>query len=175
MVEDNFREVMRILESRKRTDLPPLSLPLQDMDYAQTGASVGKRINPFFRVEMEHSGIDLIARQGEPVYAAADGRVVDVFRGKGRGNVVIVDHGNGYETHYGFVTGVTVSRGQTVKRGTKLGAVGISRGSYAPHLHFEVFKDGKAVDPVDYFFASVSPEEYTRMLYYSASTMQSMD
>ena len=169
-VEENFQEVMRLLEERKASELPPLSLPLQEMDYTQTGASVGKKVNPLLQIEAEHEGIDLIARQGEAVYATAAGTVQDVVRGsKSRGNVVILDHGNGYQSRYCFLTGVTVSRGQ------KLGAVGIARGSYAPHLHYELSRDGKVLDPVHYFLADVTPQDYARMMYFAATSMQSMD
>jgi murein DD-endopeptidase MepM/ murein hydrolase activator NlpD len=175
-VEDNFQEVMLALEGRKAAALPPLSLPLRDMDYTQTGASVGRKINPIFQVEADHNGIDLIARQGEPVYATGAGTVKEVVHGsKGHGNVVVIDHGNGYESHYAFLTGITVSRGEKVTAGKKIGAVGTARGSFAPHLHYEVFRDGKVLDPVHLFFASVSPEEYARMMYFAATSMQSMD
>ena len=175
-VEENFREVMRLVEERPSAGLPPLSLPLQDMDYMQTGASVGRKLNPIFQVEAEHKGIDLIARQGEPVFATAAGTVKEVVRGgKSRGNCVVIDHGNGYESRYAFLTGVTAVRGKKVARGERIGAVGMARGSFAPHLHYELYRDGAVVDPVHYFAASVTPEHYARMLYFTATSMQSMD
>lgn len=174
-VEENFQEVMRLLEERPVASMP-LSLPLKDMDYTQTGASVGRKINPIFKVEADHDGIDLIARQGEPVYATASGTVREVVHGsKGHGNVVVIDHGNGCESHYAFLTGITVSPGERVSVGKKIGAVGTARGSFAPHLHYEVYRDGKPQDPVHRFFASVTPESYARMMYFAATSMQSMD
>jgi len=173
-IEENMRHVTRHLEDKK--DLPPMSLPIVGMTYAQIGASVGMKTNPFLKVESQHSGLDIIVHQGEPVVATADGKVVDVIRsGKGLGNVVTIDHGNGYVTRYGFLSDITVSRGQNVKRGRRIGKVGITRTSFAPHLHYEVLKDGIAVDPVHCFAASVTPYEYANMLYLSASTGQSME
>ena len=175
-VEDNFREVMRLLEERQGAGLPPLSLPLPDMDYTQTGASVGKKINPIFQTEAEHKGIDLIARQGEPVFATGAGTVKEVVHGsKGRGGLVVIDHGGGYESRYAFLNGVTVTRGKKVAAGEKIGAVGLARSSFAPHLHYELYRDGVVVDPVHYFAASVTPEVYARMLYFAATSMKSMD
>lgn len=175
-VSGNLREIMRICSEKGAGALPPMSLPLENMDYAQTGASTGKKLNPFYKVEMEHNGLDLITFEGDVVYAAADGTVSGVVRSsKGLGNVVTIDHGNGYETSYAFLTNIVVSKGQRVKKGKKLGEVGISRTSFVPHLHYEVSRNGENVDPVNYMFASVSPYEYVNMLYLSASIGQSLD
>jgi hypothetical protein len=76
---------------------------------------------------------------------------------------------------YALLGDISVSQGRTVKRGQKIGTVGISSTTYAPHLHYEVLKDGKVLDPVHFLFASVDPDEYAKMLYMSVSTRQSMD
>ena len=95
-VEANFRRVMEALSDRK-ADLPPMTNPLAGFSYARTGASVGDRINPFYKVKVFHGGLDLISQQGESVVAAADGVVKEVTHStKGLGNVVTIDHGNGY-------------------------------------------------------------------------------
>ena len=174
-VEENFREIYRLMEARKDS-IPPLSLPLKGMSSAQTGASVGLKHNPLYKVDMQHTGIDLVAPQGSPVYAAADGVVRDIVTSSKRlGNIVEIDHKNGYVTRYALLGDISVSRGRTVKRGQKIGTVGISSTTFAPHLHYEVLKDGKTLDPVNFLFASVSPEDYAKMLYMSVSTRQSMD
>ena len=142
----------------------------------QTGASVGLKHNPVYKVEMHHEGIDLIAPQGEPVYAVADGTVRDVLRSrKGLGNIVEIDHGSGYVTRYALLGDISVVRGRSVKRGQQVGTVGISAGAFAPHLHYEVLRNGEIQDPVNYLFASVTPDEYAKMLYMSVSTAQSLD
>ncbi|MBP5486327.1 MAG: M23 family metallopeptidase [Bacteroidales bacterium] len=173
-VEDNFKFIMdRLGEDGK---LPPLTNPLHDFSYARTGASVGEKINPFYKVAVVHGGLDLISQQGDPVYAAADGTVKDVEHStKGLGNVVTIDHGNGYLTRYAHLENTRVSRGQKVARGKQIGQVGMSGNSFAPHLHYEVIKDTSKVDPLNYFFASVSPEDYIGMVFMSYNTGQSMD
>jgi murein DD-endopeptidase MepM/ murein hydrolase activator NlpD len=147
------------------------------MSYSRTGASIGNKINPLMKVEVFHSGIDLVARQGETVYAAADGVVSNVVRSSaGLGNIVEIDHGNGYVSRYALLgDNIPVSRGMRIKAGRKIGYVGISRGSFAPHLHYEILYKGEALDPVNFLFASISPDEYANMLFMSVSTGQSLD
>ena len=125
---------------------------------------------------MQHDGVDLVVPQGSVVRAAADGVVRNVVRsGKGLGNVVEIDHRTGYVTRYTLLGDISVSQGRTVKRGQKVGTVGISSTTFAPHLHYEVLHDGKVMDPVRFLFASVTPDEYAKMLYMSVTTRQSLD
>jgi murein DD-endopeptidase MepM/ murein hydrolase activator NlpD len=173
-VEDNFKFIMDKLEGDGK--LPPLTNPLHDFSYARTGASVGEKINPFYKVAVFHGGLDLISQQGDAVYATADGTVKDVEHStKGLGNVVTIDHGNGYLTRYAHLENTKVSRGQKVARGKQIGQVGMSGNSFAPHLHYEVVRDTAKVDPLNCFFASVSPEDYIGMVFMSYNTGQSMD
>lgn len=174
-VEENFKDIYRIMVQR-RDSLAPLTLPLEGMSYVQTGASVGPKHNPLYKVEVQHDGIDLVAPQGSPVFASADGVVRQVIRSnKGLGNIVEIDHRNGYVTRYALLGDISVSQGRTVKRGQKIGTVGISSTTFAPHLHYEVLRDGNVLDPVHFLFASVGPDEYAKMLYMSVSTRQSLD
>lgn len=174
-VEANFRSIMKAVTDSGFV-MPPLTHPLETFSYAQTGASIGNRINPFYKVSMTHNGLDLIAPAGEPVYAAADGVIKDVITSKkGLGNVVVIDHGNGYQTRYAHLADVVARKGRKVKKGTRIGNVGVSGNSFAPHLHYEVHRDTLVLDPVHYLFASVSPEEYLNMVIMSVSTGQSMD
>lgn len=174
-IEDNFRKVIEMVQDEE-FKAPPMANPLRDFSFAQTGASTGERINPFYKVKIMHNGLDLIAPAGDPVYAAADGVVSSVTRSrKGLGNVVSIDHGNGYVTRYAHLADMEVVKGRKVKKGTRIGYVGVSGNSFAPHLHYEVIRDTVVVDPVNHFFASVTPDEYVNMLIMSASTGQSMD
>jgi len=174
-VDDNFAQIFSLLEKR-RDSIPPLSLPLKDMSYVQTGASVGLKHNPVHKFELPHEGIDFVAPQGVPVYAAADGVVTRVVRSrKGLGNTVEIDHRNGYVTRYCLLGEVSAVKGRFVRRGQKIGTVGISASVTAPHLHYEVWRDTTVQNPVHYLFTSISPEDYSRMLYMSVSTTQSMD
>jgi len=173
-VDECFAEIFQALEER-RDSIPPLSHPLPDISYVQTGASVGLKHNAIYKVEMRHDGIDFIAPQGTPVYAAADGVVTQVVQSRrGMGNTVTIDHGNGYVTRYCILGDLTAKKGK-IRRGQQVGTVGITTLMPAPHLHYEVLHQGVVQDPVNYLFASVSPEEYAKMLFLSVSTVQSLD
>jgi hypothetical protein len=174
-IEENFRLAMAAVRDSGFV-MPPMTNPLNDYTFAQTGASVGSRMNPFYKVPMQHNGLDMLAHSGEPVHAAADGVVKEVIKArKGLGNVVVIDHGGGYLTRYAHLADMQVSRGRKVKRGTCIGYVGVSGTSFAPHLHYEVLRDTVVLDPINHLFASVTPEEYMNMMVMSISTGQSLD
>lgn len=174
-VESNFLKVLEIIGEDDFT-MPPMTNPLKEFTFAQTGASVGDKINPFYKVPMKHNGLDIIAPAGEPVHAVADGVVTDVIKSrKGLGNVVVISHGNGYKTRYAHLADIETRKGRKVRRGTRIGYVGVSGNSFAPHLHYEVLRDTLVLDPVNHFFASVTPEEYMNMLIMSVTTGQSME
>lgn len=174
-VEDNFRRIMEVI-GEEDFNMPPMKNPMEDFTFAQTGASVGDKINPFYKVPMKHNGLDLISSAGKPVYAVADGVVKDVIKSrKGLGNVVVIEHKNGYVTRYAHLADIETRKGRKVKMGTRIGYVGVSGNSFAPHLHYEVLRDTLVLDPVNHVFASVTPEEYVNMLIMSVTTGQSMD
>ena len=174
-VEKDLQRVTEVLE-KGRGSLPPLSSPLESFSSAKAGASVGEKINPFYKVPAKHMGLDMISPQGTEVFATADGVVKEVSKsGKGLGNVVSIDHGNGYVTRYAHLDDIKVSSGQRVRKGKLIGHVGMSGNSFAPHLHYEVLKDTVRIDPLNCFFASVDPEEYVGILFMSANTAQSLD
>ena len=173
-VEGAFLEVFGRL-ARKDT-IPPFASPLGEVSYVRIGASTGMRYSPYYKVSTRHDGLDIIASQGDPVYASEDGTVQAVLRSsKGLGHQVTINHGNGYITRYCQLSGINVSKGQKVRRGQKIAEVGISGNSYAPHLHYEVIFRDKVMDPVNYLFGSLSPEEYVKAAYMAARTGQSLD
>lgn len=175
VVEKNFLSIFERLKEGAADNMPGIT-PVADMTYAQTGASVGMKFNPFYKIDSQHGGLDIIAGQGESVYATADGTVSDVIRsGKGLGNVVTIDHGNGYETRYAHLAEINVSKGQKVVKGRKIATVGVSGNTFAPHLHYEVLYYGIPQDPVNYMFATLSPSEYANVAFVSANTGQSLD
>lgn len=174
-VEKLFTEILLAVADTSFVS-PPMALPLQNVTYPQTGASVGMKMNPFYKAYVMHSGVDFMAERGTPVFATAPGVVVtpsDLT--KSMGTVVEIRHEGGYVTRYEHLDEAFVSPGQKVRKGSRIGAVGMSGNSYAPHLHYGVYKDGVACDPVNFLFASVTPFEYANMLYMSVNTMQSMD
>lgn len=175
IVDATFERIFRALSDTALV-LPPMSLPIADITYPQVGASAGRKMNPFYKAYVYHEGLDLIVTRGTPVLAAADGTVTSaVVSRKGQGRTVRISHAGGYETVYAHLESINVYVGQPVRAGDKIGTVGMSGQAFAPHLHYEVRRDGHAKDPVGFFFASVSPTEYVNMLYMSISTLQSMD
>ena len=174
-VDACFADIFQALKAR-RDSIPPLSHPIPDISYVQTGAAQGLKHNPLYKVDIQHDGIDFIAPQGTPVYAAADGVVTQVISSrKGMGNQVEIDHGNGYVTRYCLLGDMSAKKGRSIRRGQQLGTVGNSTIFTAPHLHYEVLRGGVPQDPVNYLFASLTPDEYAKILYMSVSTTQSLD
>lgn len=174
-VEADFMRIAQLLKDSSFV-MPPMTNPLSDFTFAQTGASVGEKINPFYKVPIRHNGLDLVASSGEPVHVTADGVVVDVIKSrKGLGNVVVVEHEGGYVTRYAHLADVEVRKGRRLSKGDRIGYVGVSGNSFAPHLHYEVLKDTLVMDPVNHFFASLDPEEYVNVMIMSVTTGQSLD
>ena len=174
-IEANMKRVLAAVSAAGNAP-PPLHAPIEPLSYAQIGASVGNRINPYYKVEAPHSGLDIISEADVPVLASAGGIVSGVTRSmKGQGNVVEISHDGGYTTRYAHLAAINVRKGMRVRRGDVIGRVGISGNAYAPHLHYEVLRDTMVLNPVNHFFASVSPEEYFNMMIMSTNTKQSMD
>jgi murein DD-endopeptidase MepM/ murein hydrolase activator NlpD len=127
----------------------------------------GMRYHPILHYRRMHTGIDLTAQLGTPVYATGDGTIQVAGRGAelgGYGIAVVVNHGYGFKTLYGHLSDVTVVPGQRVKRGDMIGKVGRSGLSTGYHLHYEVIQNGAKVNPVYFFFNDLSPEEYDEVL-----------
>ncbi len=174
-IEANMKRALAAVSAAGNAP-PPLHAPIEPLSYAQIGASVGNRINPYYKVEAPHSGLDIISEADVPVLASAGGIVSGVTRSmKGQGNVVEISHDGGYTTRYAHLAAINVRKGMRVRRGDVIGRVGISGNAYAPHLHYEVLRDTMVLNPVNHFFASVSPEEYFNMMIMSTNTKQSMD
>lgn len=174
-VDENFQRTFRILldEGGK---LPPMSAPIKDFSSIRAGASAGVKTSPFLKMEVSHDGFDIIAPSGTDVLATADGTVLSVTRStQGHGNMVSVRHDGGYVTRYGNLGSISVRKDERVRRGTKIGTVGMSGISYAPHVHYEIIRDTLVCDPARYMFASVTPEDYADLAFVSASTGQSLD
>jgi len=119
----------------------------------------GMRFHPIYRIMKFHSGQDFHAPIGTPVYATGAGVVESIQYNAGYGNCVIIDHGFGLKTLYAHLSKVLVKSGQVVKRGDKIALSGNSGISDAPHLHYEVIKDGVKVNPMSYIFDEISPTE----------------
>ncbi len=154
----------------------PAIMPISNKDLKRTASGWGWRIHPIYKIRKFHYGMDFTAPTGTPVYTTGDG-VVDriISSRRGYGNQVIIDHGFGYKTRYAHLKGPNVKKGQKVKRGDVIAFVGSTGLSTAPHLHYEVHRNGKMVDPKNFYFNDLTPAEYDRMIEISMKSGQSFD
>ena len=150
----------------------PAIRPLPNMYEISSG--FGRRYHPILKVLRAHTGIDIAAAKGTPVYATADGTVSSQTPGGGYGNVIVINHGYSYQTLYAHLSKKAVRPGQKVTRGEIIGYVGSTGMSSGPHLHYEVIKDGVRVNPVHYFFNDITPEEYDAILKSSRKVNQAL-
>lgn len=131
---------------------PPTIFPVEKGEGVKIASGFGKRIHPIYKVEKMHNGVDITAPSGTPVFATADGVVKEVINGRtGYGKYVVVDHDAVYSTLYAQLSAYNVKEGEEVKKGQVIGKVGMSGTSTGPHLHYEIKKNGKNVDPEYYF------------------------
>ena len=154
----------------------PAIQPVANKSLKKMASGYGYRIHPIYKVRKMHWGTDFSAPTGTPIYATGDGKVTTYKRSRsGYGRHIVIDHGFGYKTLYGHMSKIEVRRGQRVKRGDVIGFIGSTGSSTAPHLHYEVMKDGRKINPINYFFNDLSPEEYEEMLIISSHSNQSFD
>ena len=176
----SYDEVLDLaLNKEKMLVSIPAIMPVANEDLKRTASGWGYRIHPIYKVRKMHYGMDFSAPVGTPIYSTGDGKVIEVSGSKrshsGYGLAVTVDHGFGYETLYAHMNRFNVKVGQEVKRGDVIGYVGNTGGSTAPHLHYEVHHNGRAVNPQYYYFKDLTPQEYERMIAISSNIGQTLD
>jgi murein DD-endopeptidase MepM/ murein hydrolase activator NlpD len=154
----------------------PAIQPIKNEDLTRMASGYGYRSDPFTKVRKFHYGMDFTAPRGTPVYATGDGVVKRADgRSSGYGRHIRIDHGFGYLSLYAHLYKYNVKRGQKVKRGDLIGYVGSTGRSQAPHLHYEVFKDKKRINPVNFYYGNLSPEEFNTLLAIASLENQSLD
>jgi murein DD-endopeptidase MepM/ murein hydrolase activator NlpD len=155
----------------------PAIQPVSNKDLRRIGSYFGYRTDPFYKVTKFHEGIDFTATVGTDVYATGDGTVIQVERSYGGyGNCITINHGFGYQTVYTPICRRWgCAGGEKIKRGQVIGQVGNTGKSTSPHLHYEVHKGGKPVDPINFFFNDITPEEYRMMIEFSQQPSQTLD
>ena len=154
----------------------PAILPISNKDLIRTASGYGPRVHPIYKIIKFHSGMDFTAPSGTEIYATGNGVIAYVNSSKrGLGNHIIINHGYGYSTIYAHLDSFNVRSGQKVERGDVIGFVGSTGTSVAPHLHYEIKLNGRNVDPVNYYFNDLTPEEYERMIEIASKTGQSFD
>ena len=154
----------------------PTIQPIKNKDLTRVASGFGYRIDPFTKKRRFHYGMDFTAKRGTPVYATGNGIVKRADnRSSGYGRHIRIDHGFGYVSLYAHLTKYNVRRGQKVKRGDIIGYVGNTGRSAGPHLHYEILKDKKKINPLNFYYGNLSPKEFEALLSQSKQENQSLD
>ncbi len=154
----------------------PAIFPLKETEVKYISSYFGYRPDPIYKIEKFHSGMDFTAALGTEAYATGDGVVFDVEHNEwGYGNMVILDHGYGYKTRYAHLLKPAVRKGQKVKRGQVIGYIGATGKATGVHLHYEVLKNDDQIDPINFFYQDLTPDEYDQILEQSTLPTQTMD
>jgi len=165
-----------VKDQKNRLDSKPAIQPVSNKKLKKMASGYGYRLHPIYKTRKFHAGMDFSAAKGTPIYATGDGVVIVARMSKrGLGHHLVINHGYGYITVYGHMAEFEVKRKQKVKRGQVIGYVGNTGASTGPHLHYEVKKNGKHVNPINYYYNDLTPEEYEQMLEMSSLNRQSLD
>lgn len=175
--EKSYNEIAGFIKNKEQLlASTPAIQPVSNKTLTRVASGFGYRIDPVYKTVKFHGGLDFAAPQGTPIYATANGTVkVAGNLGNGYGNHVVINHGYGYETLYGHMYRISVRNGRQVKRGEILGYVGSTGKSTGPHVHYEVHKNGRPIDPVYFFYNDLTPEQFDRILKMAAASNQSLD
>jgi murein DD-endopeptidase MepM/ murein hydrolase activator NlpD len=154
----------------------PAIQPINNSDLTRMASGYGWRSDPFTKARKMHRGMDFSAAKGTPIYASGDGKITRADNNSsGYGKHIRIDHGYGYLSLYAHMSKYNVKRGQRVKRGDLIGFVGNTGRSEGPHLHYEVWKDKERINPINFYYGSLSEKEFANMLKYAAQENQSLD
>lgn len=174
----SFDEVVKLAKNKEQliSSIPAI-MPInkKDLTHAVT-SGFGWRTHPIYKTQEFHPGMDFTAVQGTPIYATGDGVVERADNmAQGYGNHVVITHGFGYQTLYGHMSRIGCKVGQKVKRGQLIGYVGSTGLSTAPHVHYEVIKNGEKTNPINYYYSDLSPIQYLQLIENSKNVTQSFD
>jgi murein DD-endopeptidase MepM/ murein hydrolase activator NlpD len=154
----------------------PAIQPVSNEDLTRMASGYGMRSDPFTKARKMHWGMDFTAPRGTPVYASGDGVVVRADSGSsGYGKHIRIDHGFGYVSLYAHLYKYKVKKNQKVRRGDLIGLVGSTGRSQGPHLHYEIFKDGNRINPINFYYGSLTAEEFSKLLQHASLENQSLD
>ncbi len=163
-------------DKEKLLEAIPAIQPVNNEDLTRMASGFGYRTDPFTKARKFHWGMDFTSPRGTPVYASGNGVVSRADNtASGYGNHIRIDHGFGYESLYAHLYKFNVRRGQRIKRGDLIGYVGSTGRSEAPHLHYEIFKDGNRINPINFYYGNLTPEEFSKLLLKSQQENQSLD
>jgi len=170
-------EIQSLAEEKENllASIPSIQ-PIQNKDLKRMASGYGWRIDPFTKKRRRHFGMDFSAVRGTPVYATGNGIIKRVDnRAAGFGKHIRIDHGFGYVSIYAHLDKYNVKRGQKVKRGQIIGFVGNTGRSVAPHLHYEIVKDGKKINPINFYYGNLSPDEFNILVQQASQENESLD
>jgi murein DD-endopeptidase MepM/ murein hydrolase activator NlpD len=154
----------------------PAIQPVKNENLKSMVSGFGYRTDPFTKARKMHEGMDFTAKTGTPIYATGDGVVERADNtASGFGNHIVIRHGFGYETLYGHLSKYKCRAGQRIKRGDVIGYVGSTGRSEGPHLHYEVHKNGKVVNPLNFYYGNISAVEYVAIAQLANQENQSFD
>ncbi len=153
----------------------PAIQPISNKDLTRMASGYGYRIHPIFKTHKFHSGIDFTAPRGTPIYATGNGTIKTAENTSGYGNHVVIYHGFGYSSLYAHMSKMATKPGRQVKRGELIGYVGSTGTSTAPHVHYEVIKGDRKINPINYFFNDLTESEYQAIRELAAREGQSFD
>ena len=154
----------------------PAIQPVRNENLKRVASGFGYRTDPFTKVRKMHEGMDFTAKTGTPIFATGDGVVAKADNTvSGYGNHIVIKHGYGYETLYGHLSKYKCRAGQRVKRGDIIGFVGSTGRSEGPHLHYEVHKNGRVVNPINFYYGNISAVEYVAISQLANQENQSLD
>ena len=173
----SFDEIVELAKNKSHmlASIPAIQ-PIANKDLTRIASGFGYRIHPIYKTAKFHEGIDFTAPVGTDIYATGNGTVQSVeYASRGYGNHVIINHGFGYQSLYGHMSKIKVRAGQKINRGDVIGVVGNTGLSTAPHLHYEVIRQGAKTNPIKYFYNDLTPEEYEKMIEISSQSNQSFD
>lgn len=170
-------EITKLAEEKEKLLVAiPAIQPVNNEELTRMASGFGWRSDPFTKARKMHWGMDFTAPKGTPIYASGDGVIKRADNNaSGYGKHIRIDHGYGYMTLYAHLSRYNVKRRQKVKRGDLIGFVGSTGRSEAPHLHYEVWKDGERINPINFYYGSLSAEEFENMLKYATQENQSLD
>jgi len=173
----SFDEVIALAKNKEAmlASIPAIQ-PVSNKKLRRVASGFNYRIHPIYKVRHFHTGIDFSAPRGTEIYATGNGVVEKVTMKKGGyGYHIVINHGFGYQTLYAHMSRFKVKIGEKVKRGDVIGYVGSTGTSTAPHCHYEVIKNGEKINPMNFFFNDLTPEEYEKIIELSSQSNQSFD
>ncbi|WP_372795268.1 M23 family metallopeptidase [Lutibacter sp.] len=170
-------EIVKLAENKEGLlAAMPAIQPVKNEDLTRMASGYGWRSDPFTKARKKHWGMDFTSPVGTPIYASGDGVVERADQNSsGYGKHIRIDHGFGFISLYAHMSKYNVRKGQKVKRGDLIGFVGNTGRSQGPHLHYEIIKNGVKINPIDFYYGNLTPEEFEAMQKAAQIEGQSLD